>query len=105
MMAGSPALATLPQVISSMARFMQTPMPIIPDRYVGISIKIKSYFSHLICCLELPSVYTEIKRNVNIGISKIYMYIHRYIHTDICISTLKIPLLWCSQINIKTIQQ
>ncbi|KAJ0171452.1 hypothetical protein K1T71_013002 [Dendrolimus kikuchii] len=35
MAAGSPGLATLPQVISSMARFMHAPMPPIPNRATG----------------------------------------------------------------------
>ncbi|XP_045505576.1 E3 ubiquitin-protein ligase RNF123-like [Colias croceus] len=35
MTAGSPGLATLPQVISSMARFMHTAMPPIPNRTTG----------------------------------------------------------------------
>ncbi|CAG5055206.1 unnamed protein product [Parnassius apollo] len=35
MAAGSPGLATLPQVISSMARFMHAAMPLIPNRTTG----------------------------------------------------------------------
>ncbi|KAF9794753.1 hypothetical protein SFRURICE_017443 [Spodoptera frugiperda] len=35
MAAGSPGLATLPQVISSMARFMHPPMPPVPNRTTG----------------------------------------------------------------------
>ncbi|XP_049879819.1 E3 ubiquitin-protein ligase RNF123-like isoform X2 [Pectinophora gossypiella] len=35
MAAGSPGLATLPQVISSMARFMHPPMPPMPNRTTG----------------------------------------------------------------------
>ncbi|XP_063833889.1 E3 ubiquitin-protein ligase RNF123-like [Ostrinia nubilalis] len=35
MTAGSPGLATLPQVISSMARFMHQPMPPVPNRTTG----------------------------------------------------------------------
>ncbi|XP_023937452.2 E3 ubiquitin-protein ligase RNF123-like [Bicyclus anynana] len=35
MAAGSPGLATLPQVISSIARFMHQPMPPIPNRTIG----------------------------------------------------------------------
>ncbi|CAH2986688.1 unnamed protein product [Chilo suppressalis] len=35
MTAGSPGLATLPQVISSMARFMHQPMPLMPNRITG----------------------------------------------------------------------
>ncbi|XP_052759177.1 E3 ubiquitin-protein ligase RNF123-like [Galleria mellonella] len=35
MTAGSPGLATLPQVISSLARFMHQPMPTMPNRITG----------------------------------------------------------------------